>query len=155
MLLIAHRGNCSGLNPERENTHDYIDEAIERGYDVEIDLWSWNDALWLGHDEPQYEVNGSWLDDRKDKLWIHCKNFKAMNLLVSSDLRMFFHEKESYTIINGTPSLIWAHDLSELSCKCIIPLLSMEDIVNNMQIADSESCYGICSDYVDTLRNLV
>ena len=28
MILIAHRGNTNGLNPERENTIDYINEAL-------------------------------------------------------------------------------------------------------------------------------
>lgn len=155
MLYISHRGNCNGLNPERENTHDYIDEAIERGYDVEIDIWLSNNTLWLGHDEPQYEVDANWLDNRKDKLWIHCKNFKAMNWFMPSDFRIFYHEKESYTIIKGTPNLIWAHELSEINWRCIIPLLSMEDINNNIKNTNINSCYGICSDYVDKLGVMI
>ena len=39
MKLIAHRGNISGIDSERENSPDYIDEAISQGYDVEIDAW--------------------------------------------------------------------------------------------------------------------
>ena len=39
MKLISHRGNLNGRIPERENHPDYIDEAIEAGYDVEIDIW--------------------------------------------------------------------------------------------------------------------
>ena len=34
MKLIAHRGNISGPEPERENTMDYIEEAIQLGYDA-------------------------------------------------------------------------------------------------------------------------
>ena len=34
MHLIAHRGNISGPNPKRENTPEYIEEAIEKGFDV-------------------------------------------------------------------------------------------------------------------------
>ena len=36
VTLISHRGNLDGLNPERENSPDYIDEAISKGYDVEM-----------------------------------------------------------------------------------------------------------------------
>ena len=39
MKLISHRGNLEGPNPERENHPDYIYEAIQAGYDVEIDIW--------------------------------------------------------------------------------------------------------------------
>lgn len=150
MLLIAHRGNCSGLNPERENTHDYIDEAIERGYDVEIDIWSWNDVLWLGHDEPQYPVDQEWLLNRKDKLWIHCKDFKSLDLFMDSALRFFYHEKENYTAIMGS-SNIWAHNLQEVNSRCIIPLLSLNDITKYTSDKYGK-CYGICSDYVTELE---
>ena len=32
MILIAHRGNINGPNPERENTVSYIQEALDKGY---------------------------------------------------------------------------------------------------------------------------
>ena len=38
MKLISHRGNLTEINPERENTEPYIDEAISKGYDVEVDV---------------------------------------------------------------------------------------------------------------------
>lgn len=149
MLYISHRGNCSGLNPEQENTHNYIDSAIERGYDVEIDIWKVNNEYWLGHDAPIQKTTRDWLYQRKDRLWIHCKNFQALSDLVGQpSFRVFYHEKEKHTIISNR--LIWSHDLSEINSKCIIPLLSMEDI--STHINNVGSCYGICSDYVDNLR---
>jgi glycerophosphoryl diester phosphodiesterase len=39
MKLIAHRGNTEGPNPLEENKPEYIEEAIENGFDVEIDIW--------------------------------------------------------------------------------------------------------------------
>ena len=37
MKLISHRGNIDGPQPDRENSPNYINEAIEAGYNVEID----------------------------------------------------------------------------------------------------------------------
>ncbi len=37
MIWIAHRGNLEGPNKERENEPSYLKEAIEAGYDVEVD----------------------------------------------------------------------------------------------------------------------
>ena len=34
MILISHRGNLTGKNPERENHPDYIKEALDLGFDV-------------------------------------------------------------------------------------------------------------------------
>ena len=77
MKLISHRGNVDTVNPKRENTKLYVQEAIDLGYDVEIDVWiSKNNTLCLGHDFPLEQIELSWLVDRKDKLWIHCKTLK-------------------------------------------------------------------------------
>ena len=74
MILIAHRGNFSGPNPERENTIEYIQEALDLGYEVEIDIWG-RSQLWLGHDKPENPCPISFLMKNRKKLWIHfsCK----------------------------------------------------------------------------------
>ena len=56
MKLIAHRGNITGRNPDEENSPDYISQAIQKGYDVEVDVWLM-DGIYLGHDKPQYETS--------------------------------------------------------------------------------------------------
>ena len=39
MKLIAHRGNIDGAKPLDENNPEYIDTAISKGYDVEVDVY--------------------------------------------------------------------------------------------------------------------
>jgi len=58
MKIIAHRGNLTGPNPLRENSIDYIEEAISEGFDVEIDLWVEDNQCHLGHDGPQLTSKG-------------------------------------------------------------------------------------------------
>ena len=48
MILISHRGNINGRIPDLENSPDYIDAAIKLGYDVEVDVWFYNDSFFLG-----------------------------------------------------------------------------------------------------------
>ena len=48
MIIISHRGNINGPEPQKENLPDYIDFALENGLDVEVDLW-WNKGIYLGH----------------------------------------------------------------------------------------------------------
>ena len=38
MYLISHRGNLNGIEKNNENNPDYINQAISRGYDVEVDV---------------------------------------------------------------------------------------------------------------------
>ena len=127
MILISHRGNLDGKNEHLENSIDYVQKTINLGYDVEIDIWRDNGKLFLGHDKPQYPVELSWLQDWKSFLWIHTKNFEALNTLIEKDLRIFYHTNEEQTIINNC-NLIWSHNLNKIGLKSIIPLLDLESI---------------------------
>ena len=50
MILIAHRGNYNKIDIARENTIPYLYEAIEKGFDVEVDIWKTSQGYMLGHD---------------------------------------------------------------------------------------------------------
>jgi hypothetical protein len=51
MILISHRGNINGKQPNKENHSLYIFEAIKQGFQVEIDVWFIDGKFKLGHDE--------------------------------------------------------------------------------------------------------
>ena len=145
MIFISHRGNLNGVNPERENSPEYIDEAIAYGFDVEVDLRVRDGILYLGHDECQYEVSPKWLYERVGELWIHAKDFGAVDWHSRSIVnhKYFCHESDRSTLTSNR--LIWCHDLSnKMSRKCIIPLLSL-DQVNEF---NQTEFYAVCSDYV-------
>ena len=69
MILISHRGNINGRNIDMENTIDYIDDALDQGYHVEVDVWMIGDKLYLGHDSIQEEITTKYL--MNPKLWVH------------------------------------------------------------------------------------
>lgn len=172
MILISHRGNLDGSNPKNENTQEYIQEALDSGFHVEIDIWRKNNKLFLGHNKPENEVEEGWLLDRREKLWVHAKNPEALFYLTYSHLSrdkclcVFFHENERYAIIqNGrnehgilVDGLIWAHDTTNLNSKCIIPVLhQMQWNKLNHPYHPSikipkQKIWGICSDYVSELQ---
>lgn len=148
--LISHRGNIESINPYLENTQSYIQSAIDLGYDVEIDVRRIDCDLFLGHDTPDQRAPLDWLLERKNNLWIHAKNFQALSYLINCDLRVFYHQKENHTIINNC-NLIWSHELSEADKNSIIPLLSVNDLMNFNFI--TTDVYGICSDFVSMLKD--
>ena len=90
MKIISHRGNIDGINTDTENNPTQIDKVINMGYDVEIDLRIKDNKLFLGHDYPQYEIDIEWLNKRKDKLWVHAKDYNSVTFLKNTDLRMLF-----------------------------------------------------------------
>lgn len=104
MRYISHRGNIDGIRRDLENKPSQIDEAISRGFDVEIDLWLSDGLLYLGHDRPEHKINDRFLIDRSSNLWIHAKSIDTVSLLYRSDLNWFWHESDKFTLTSkGIP----------------------------------------------------
>ena len=140
MKYIAHRGNINGPNV-KENQPSYILETIKLGYDCEIDVRYINDKLFLGHDNPDYEIDINFLIDNSKYLWIHCKNIEALDILLDfEDLNLFWHQEDNYTIT--TKGFIWCYPKMASTKKSVILMPEW----NNFEI--SKKCYGICSDYI-------
>ena len=91
MILISHRGNINGINKSRENSIEYIYEALNEGYDVEIDVWYKGGEWFLGHDGPENYVVLGFL--KNDKLWyfsVHYMHQKKQCLQFYHWLKKFF-----------------------------------------------------------------
>jgi hypothetical protein len=145
MILISHRGNLNGPNPERENSPGYIDEAIKAGYDVEIDIWLNDGILYLGHDSIQYETSLQWLENRKDKLWIHCKNIEAIEVFnfFSYDYQYFWHQEDTLTLTSK--NTIWAYPGKQ-------PIQNSIAVMPEIYNDNLDHCMGVCSDYIQNYK---
>jgi hypothetical protein len=149
MFLISHRGNLTGPKSCEENSPEAIDKAIDIGYHVEVDLRYIDGKFMLGHDEGQYEVDMEWLKDRKDYLWIHCKNPEALDKLCYSNLVYFWHQTDNYTITSH--GFVWAYPGKQPAGACIMVLPELEW---SLEECHKLKTIGVCSDYVETLRSM-
>lgn len=142
MILISHRGNINGENKLRENHPEYIDEAIYAGYDVEIDIWILNDKIFLGHDEPLYEINLDWLEDRKTKIWLHCKNIDSLLFFKTNlyEFNYFWHETDTITLTSYNH--IWAYPGKQ-------PIKNSISVLPELHDDNTSLCIGICSDVIE------
>lgn len=153
MRLIAHRGNIDGPNPLEENRPEYIDNAIELGYDVEIDIRYdiADDGFYLGHNDPQYVVTSYWLAQRMDKLWIHCKNIEALYHFASKTggYNYFWHQEDDFTLTSK--NYIWTYPGKSYTPKSVIvmPEWQLEQDFDSLRIYN---CFGICSDFIFRLK---
>jgi len=141
MILISHRGNLNGKIDSRENKPDYILEAIDRGFDVEIDVWytNSNNGWFLGHDQPQYGIDSDFL--KMPEIWCHAKNINTLNELLKIKAHCFFHQNDPVTLTSK--GYMWTyptHPLTENSI-CVLP---------ELQKIDVKGCAGICSDYIES-----
>jgi len=137
MFLISHRGNTNGSYKEKENSPSYINETLDIGYDVEIDVWNINKIWFLGHDYPSHKIDIKFL--MNSKLLCHAKNVAALDqMLAHTNIHCFYHEDDPYTITSR--GYIVSYPGYETTSKtiCMKPELARPDL----------DCYAICSDYV-------
>lgn len=146
MILIAHRGNISGKEVVYENHPDYILNAISLNYYAEIDIWYHNEKIYLGHDEPNYEVNLDFLDS--EKYFVHCKNNQALEYLSRFNLKCdyFWHQNDDYTLTSKNK--IWVYPTKKVLKNSIVVLPEL----SNEQ--DLTICQGLCSDVISNYVNL-
>ncbi len=145
MILIAHRGLINGPDKNLENNPSQIELALNAGFEIELDLWMTDTGLFLGHDEPQYQVDRDFLD--QDKLWIHAKNLAALIWLTTTDLNYFWHQNDDYIITSH--HFIWTFPGNPLSPRSISVMPELAD--PTLEKID-KTCYGICSDYVAKIK---
>tara|TARA_R110002126_G_scaffold268755_4_gene412314 strand:- start:216 stop:677 length:462 start_codon:yes stop_codon:yes gene_type:complete len=146
MILISHRGNINGKLESYENEPSYINLAISKGYDVEIDVWFKDSMLWLGHDNPQTKISINWVKNNQSHLWIHYKNIEAvvklkeLNNEFEFDIHYFFHQEDDITLTSK--GYIWAYPNKQ-------PIKHSIAILPEIYQDDLSLCIGICSDYIE------
>ena len=147
MKLIAHRGLFEGPNKERENHPDQIKQALQKGYDCEIDIWYLDHCWMLGHDGPKYIVDHTFLE--QPGLWIHAKNLTALYVLgADAKLNFFWHQEDDYTLTSQ--GYIWTHPGKALTENSVMVMPEWEDAT--LANAREAKCYGVCSDFAELLK---
>tara|TARA_X000000950_G_C13921158_1_gene663459 strand:+ start:16679 stop:17146 length:468 start_codon:yes stop_codon:yes gene_type:complete len=151
LKIISHRGNTSGPVPKNENLPSYIDKALEEGFDVEIDLRKIKDEFYLGHDKTDYKVSLEWLENRKENLWIHTKNFNAFESLLEINRNFIFFYYTSEPLVLVSNGKIWTHSPKKIANpkNCIIPLLGKTDLGKS----NVKNWFGVCTDFPILLKN--
>jgi hypothetical protein len=144
MILIAHRGNINGSG-EYENGQKYCQEAIDDGYNVEIDVW-YTDTWWTGHDRPQYRVDPDFL--LKKEVWCHAKNIEALKKLLELGAHCFFHQNDPVTLTSQ--QYIWTYPTQQLTEKSICVLPELQAIEVNAFLPSA----GVCSDFIERYGGL-
>lgn len=141
---IAHRGNLDGPNEERENSLDYLWEALTKGFQIEVDVWMKRGQLMLGHDHPQYPINIGFL--LAPGRWCHAKNIGAMEILLQSGAHCFWHRDDAITLTSR--GFVWTYPGTQLIANSVCLLL------NKPESIEWTNAIGVCSDYVAKAREL-
>ena len=147
MILISHRGNINGIRKDLENTPERIQNAIDLGFQVEVDVWYVDGSFFLGHDNPDFRISIEWIKERSEYLWCHCKNTQAMEYFSgeADGIRFFWHENDKMTLTSKGE--IWAFPGSQ-------PIADSIAVLPEIHNEDVSLCKGVCSDFISKYRNL-
>lgn len=142
MILISHRGNIAGPNIDQENKPEYIQQALDSGYNVEVDVWFRDNKWFLGHDKPQYGIEIEFL--KNNNIWCHAKNVDALYNMSHQNIIYFWHENDTVTLTSN--GYLWTYPgkpLTPLSIA-VLPEVSIQN--------KNEPIAGLCSDYISTYK---
>lgn len=153
MKIISHRGNLDGKNLSRENSPDYIEEALSEGFDVEIDVHYNNQdkCFYLGHDKPQYPVSLYWLSKYRENLWVHCKNFEALSEFSKTAFNYFWHQSDRYTLTSKGIGWVLIGQYPYPKSVIVLPeSISLYTFPHGIEYM--KNSYGICTDIPITYK---
>lgn len=141
MILISHRGNIKGPTESVENNPQFLSLLIEQNTHIEIDLWHIDDTLYLGHNEPQYLIQQSYLEYQN--FWIHAKNIEALGWLSNTNYNYFWHGRDDFTLTSH--KFIWTYPNKSITKQSVIVCQNLTDTHKYL----ASNAYGICSDYIE------
>lgn len=145
MLFISHRGNLDGAQPDKENRPAYIQQALDAGFDVEVDVWFIDGELYLGHDAGVYAIPKHFLNDHR--IWFHCKNPSALNYFKHRDkIKYFWHQTDDYTLTSNRKIWSYPGKLLMPDSIAVVPEVSYKGILWD--------CHAICTDFVYKYKRL-
>lgn len=144
MRFIAHRGNWCGKKIDYENHPAYIDEAISKGFDIEMDLWKKDGALYSGHDFPNHLIDEKYLLSIVENAWIHAKNLEILEWLNQFiSINWFWHENDKITLTSK--KIIWTYPDIFIE-NSIINQPTEQSMFWNNKLWEKNTFFGICHD---------
>ncbi len=152
MLIISHRGNLTGIDSSIENKPEQILDVINQSICVEIDLRIYKDKLYLGHDEPQYQIDENFLLSNKTWLWVHCKEKESFDRALNYNLNCFWHDTDDYTMTSW--GYVWAYPGKESAGSLCIGVMP-EKFWAPGEVITTNKFFGVCTDIPIAFQDII
>lgn len=87
MLIISYQGIYDGQNFESANTPGQIGKAFNNGFSCMVDVWRFDNKLYLGRENDWIEVTDRYLQG--NRFWLNCQNTDAYAYLISQPVKLY------------------------------------------------------------------
>lgn len=147
-LLISYRGNTSQIVPEQENKLEHIQNALNKGFHVMVDIWLvGTNNLATGTTRAQYPIDINFI--RENNIICHAMTSNTMNFLLEKGLHCFMWDREKYSLTNG--GLIWSSVDPQVNSRTILVL--PERNIPHLSVLANLKCAGICSSRIQEIKD--
>lgn len=151
MLVIAHRGLLHGPDTSLENDPFLVQQLLDQGWHVEVDVRQHDHKWYLGHDAATHAVSTEFLI--QPGLWIHVKDPATATGMhdvrrAHHHVNYFWHESDARTL---TSQGHWwtqpGHPLVSNSVA-VMPETHVSDLRECLQWP----CVAVCTDWGSRLK---
>ena len=146
-FLISHRGNIEGINLEREDSPEYVQEALKKGYHCMVDVWLvGGQHVALGTEAAYFPTTIEFLKDQR--IICNARSPEALEFLLRNEVHCFTLSETSFTLTNG--GLIWVKPGGTITPRGVITM--PEWTLPDVSVVASLPCAGICSNQIGQIK---
>lgn len=143
MIFISNRGNINGINQTRENNPEYVQEAMDRGFFVMVDVWLvQNKQLTLGNVKPKYVTDLNFLQN--PQIIARACSPATLTYLLDNNVHCFYCDRSNYTLTSN--GYVWTWPGSPVIPRSIV--FMPEWFVGDVRKSATFNCTGVCSNFI-------
>ncbi len=156
MLYISYRGIYDGQNFEDANTPNQIGKAFNKGFSCMVDVWRFNNKLYLGTQNAPIEVTDKYLQG--NRFWLNCQNQDAYNYLLAQPRKLYpnvfifsnVETESSTTTSTGGQTIVPGNVPVDNNSIVYLPEIVDRGLFSTVKLRN----YGVCSVYLTFIKRM-
>lgn len=156
MLIISYQGIYDGQNFEDANAPSQIAKAFNSGFSCMVDVWRFDDKLYIGQENNYVEVTDKYLQGVR--FWLNCQNQDAYDYLTAQPSKLYpnvfkfnnVDTESSPTTSRGGQTIVPGNVPINNNSIVYLPEITDRGLLSTVKLR----CYGIASVYCTFIRRM-
>jgi hypothetical protein len=156
MLIISYQGIYDGQNFESANTPGQIAKAFNNGFSVMVDVWRFDNKLYLGIENNWVEITDRYLQGVR--FWLNCQNQDAYDYLEAQPRNLYPNvfifsnvaTESSPTVTTSGKTIVPGTVPIDNNSVVYLPEITDRAMFSTVKL----HCYGITSAYCTFIKRM-
>lgn len=147
--MISNPGNTTGIDPLKENSPEYVKDALNQGFHVVVDVWLvGRQHFCYGIRKPSFfPITVEFL--KSNKIICHAKTVETLERLMLERVHCFIHDRDDYVLTNG--GIIWTSPGKPITTRSVFTM--PEHFIPDISSLALLTCAGVCSNRIQEIKN--